>query len=102
MAGSEIGFVGLAVMGENLAMNMRNHGFDVAVYNRTGDRTRQLVAGRGHGLHPSYDVAEFVASLASPRRIFLMVKAGTPVDDMISQLRPHLAAGDIVMDGGNS
>ena len=102
MAENTIGLVGLAVMGENLAMNMRNHGFSVSVYNRTGERTRQLVENRGQGLHPTYDVAEFVASLAKPRKIFLMVKAGVPVDDMIAQLRPLLEPGDIVMDGGNS
>ena len=68
MAESEIGLVGLAVMGENLAMNMRNHGFSVSVYNRTGERTRLLVEGRGKGLSPTYGVAEFVASLAKPRR----------------------------------
>src|SRR6266849_2919995 len=102
MGQSEIGLVGLAVMGENLALNMKNHGFSVSVYNRTAERTRQLVAGRGGELHPTYDVAEFVASLARPRRIFLMVQAGPPVDAVIAQLQPYLEAGDIVMDGGNS
>src|ERR1019366_9518197 len=78
MAENAIGLVGLAVMGENLAMNMRNHGFSVSVYNRTGERTSQLVANRGRGLHPTYEVAEVVASLAKTRKVFLMVKAGTP------------------------
>src|SRR5690242_16943355 len=102
MALSDIGLVGLAVMGENLALNMFNHGFSVSVYNRTAERTKVLVAGRGHDLNPTFSVAEFVASLARPRRILLMVKAGPPVDEMIAQLRPHLEPGDIVMDGGNS
>ena len=101
---SAIGLVGLAVMGENLALNMEHHGFSVSVYNRTAERTRQLVEGRGRGkkLHPTYDIAEFVNSLAHPRRIFLMVQAGAPVDAVLAQLRPFLAPGDVVMDGGNS
>jgi 6-phosphogluconate dehydrogenase len=102
MALSDIGLVGLAVMGENLALNMFHHGFSVSVYNRTAERTKNLIAGRGHDLHPAFGVAEFVASLSRPRRIFLMVKAGPPVDEMIAQLRPYLEPGDIVMDGGNS
>jgi 6-phosphogluconate dehydrogenase len=102
MALSDIGLIGLAVMGENLALNMRHHGFSVSVYNRTAERTKTLVAGRGHELEPTYSIAEFVASLARPRRIFLMVQAGAPVDDVIAQLRPYLEPGDIVMDGGNS
>ncbi len=102
MTQSDIGLVGLAVMGENLALNLQRHGFAVSVYNRTAERTRQLVAGRGRGLHPTYDVAEFVGSLARPRKIFLMVKAGPPVDEMIARLRPFLEPGDVVMDGGNS
>jgi 6-phosphogluconate dehydrogenase len=102
MALNDIGVVGLAVMGENLALNMKNHGFRVAVYNRTAERTHHLVEGRGKDLHPTYDIAEFVASLERPRRVFLMVQAGPPVDAVIAQLRPHLEPGDIVMDGGNS
>ncbi|HLH74137.1 MAG TPA: NAD(P)-binding domain-containing protein, partial [Chloroflexota bacterium] len=101
---SAIGLIGLAVMGENLALNMEHHGFSVSVYNRTAERTRQLAEGRGRGkkLHPTYDMAEFVKSLAPPRRIFLMVQAGAPVDAVLAQLKPLLAPGDIVMDGGNS
>jgi 6-phosphogluconate dehydrogenase len=102
MAQSTIGLVGLAVMGENLALNMHNHGFAVSVYNRTAERTRHFAEGRGHDLEATYSIADFVASLARPRKIFLMVQAGAPVDDVLGQLRPHLEAGDIVMDGGNS
>ncbi|HEX5416957.1 MAG TPA: NADP-dependent phosphogluconate dehydrogenase [Chloroflexota bacterium] len=102
MAQSDIGLVGLAVMGENLALNMAHHGHRVSVYNRTATRTREFVEGRGKGLHGTYDIAELVASLEQPRQIFLMVKAGAPVDEVLAQLKPHLAPGDIVMDGGNS
>ena len=99
---SDIGLIGLAVMGENLALNMANHGFKVSVYNRTAERTRTLANGRAKGttIQPTYDLKEFVASLAKPRRIFLMVQAGAPVDSVLAQLRPLLEAGDIVMDGG--
>lgn len=104
MEQSEIGVVGLAVMGENLALNMEHHGFSVSVYNRTASRTRELVEGRAKGkrIRPTYSVNEFVDSLSRPRRVFLMVQAGAPVDEVIAQLRPYLAPGDIVMDGGNS
>jgi 6-phosphogluconate dehydrogenase len=102
MALSDIGLIGLAVMGENLALNMRHHGFAVSVYNRTAERTKTLVGGRGHQLAPTYTIEDFVASLSRPRRIFLMVQAGSPVDQVIAQLRPLLEPGDIVMDGGNS
>ena len=101
---SSIGLIGLAVMGENLALNMEHHGFSVSVYNRTAERTRELVEGRAKGtkIYPTYDIAEFVNSLARPRRIFLMVKAGPPVDQILAQLQPYLSPGDVVMDGGNS
>ncbi|HLG50437.1 MAG TPA: NADP-dependent phosphogluconate dehydrogenase [Chloroflexota bacterium] len=104
MEQSSLGLIGLAVMGENLALNIERHGFSVSVYNRTAERTRQLVEGRARGkrIRPTYDIREFVESLERPRRIFLMVQAGRPVDEVLAQLRPHLAAGDIVMDGGNS
>ena len=102
MAQSDIGLIGLAVMGENLALNMAHHGHKVSVYNRTAARTRELVEGRGKVLHGTYDIPEFIASLERPRQIFLMVKAGPPVDEILAQLKPHLEPGDIVMDGGNS
>ncbi len=104
MTKSQIGLVGLAVMGENLALNIERNGFPITVYNRTGERTEALLAGRAKGLRftGAKTVQELVASLERPRRIILMVKAGAPVDDMIAQLAPLLEPGDILIDGGNS
>src|SRR5688572_32602167 len=85
-----IGVVGLAVMGENLARNIARNGFSVSVYNRTPLRTEQFMAEHGEaaGILATYDVAGFVASLARPRRVLLMVKAGAPVDAVIAELEP--------------
>ena len=104
VTGQDIGLVGLAVMGENLALNMAQHGFSVAVYNRTAERTRAFIAERaaGHNVVGTYTLADLVGSVERPRRIILMVKAGAAVDEVLGQLRPLLAPGDIVMDGGNS
>jgi 6-phosphogluconate dehydrogenase len=104
MAKSQIGLVGLAVMGENLALNIERNGFPITIYNRTTDKTEALLAGRAKGLKftGAKTVQELVASLERPPRIVLMVKAGAPVDDMIGQLTPLLEAGDIIIDGGNS
>jgi 6-phosphogluconate dehydrogenase len=104
MPKSQIGLVGLAVMGENLALNIERNGFPITVYNRTTDKTQALLAGRAKGLKftGAKTVQELVASLERPRRIVLLVKAGAPVDDMINQLTPLLEAGDIIIDGGNS
>jgi 6-phosphogluconate dehydrogenase len=104
MAKSQIGLVGLAVMGENLALNIERNGFPITVYNRSGDKTDALLAGRAKGkkFTGAKTVQELVASLERPRRIILMVKAGAPVDDMIKQLTPLLEPGDIIIDGGNS
>ena len=104
MAKSQIGLVGLAVMGENLALNIERNGFPITVYNRSTDKTEALLAGRAKGLKftGAKTVQELVASLERPRRIILMVKAGAPVDDMIKQLTPLLEPGDILIDGGNS
>ncbi len=104
MAKSQIGLVGLAVMGENLALNIERNGFPITVYNRTTDKTEALLAGRAKGkkFTGAKTVQELVASLERPRRIILMVKAGAPVDDMIKQLTPLLEPGDIIIDGGNS
>ncbi|HOI28320.1 MAG TPA: decarboxylating NADP(+)-dependent phosphogluconate dehydrogenase [Melioribacteraceae bacterium] len=101
---ADIGLVGLAVMGENLVLNMENHGFTVAVYNRTVDKVNNFVNGRGKGkkIIGTGSIEELVASLKSPRKIMLMVKAGKPVDDFIELLLPHLDKGDIIIDGGNS
>jgi 6-phosphogluconate dehydrogenase len=104
MAKSQIGLVGLAVMGENLALNIERNGFPITVYNRSTDKTEALLAGRAKGLKftGAKTVQELVGSLERPRRIILMVKAGAPVDDMIKQLTPLLEPGDIIIDGGNS
>jgi len=104
MAKSQIGLVGLAVMGENLALNIERNGFPITVYNRSTDKTEALLAGRAKGLKftGAKTVQELVSSLERPRRIILMVKAGSPVDDMIKQLTPLLETGDILIDGGNS
>ncbi len=98
-----IGLIGLDVMGRNLALNMEDHGFSVAVFNRTLAKVDAFMADspnkRFVGCH---SVEELVASLESPRKIFLMVKAGQPVDDFMETLIPHLEPGDIIIDGGNS
>ncbi len=100
----DIGLVGLAVMGENLVMNMVSKGFQVAVFNRTTARVDEFLAGQaaGKAVKGAYSLAELAASLERPRRVMLMVKAGKPVDDMIEQVLPYLEPGDILIDGGNS
>jgi 6-phosphogluconate dehydrogenase len=101
---ADIGLVGLAVMGENLVLNMESHGFTVAVFNRTTEKVVDFIEGRGKGKNVigAKSVEELVANLKTPRKVMLMVKAGKPVDDFIEQLIPHLDKGDIVIDGGNS
>lgn len=101
---SDFGVVGLAVMGQNLALNVESKGFKVSVFNRTGTKTEEFYAQRAQGkrIVPTYTMEEFVSSLARPRKIMLMVKAGGPVDAMIDALLPLLEPGDIVIDGGNS
>jgi len=98
------GVFGLAVMGENLARNLAGRGIQVALYNRTAARTERLMAEHGSegDFAPAFDAAAFVGAIEPPRPILLMVKAGTPVDEAIAELRPHLKAGDILIDGGNS
>lgn len=104
MKKADIGLVGLAVMGENLVMNMESKGFTVAVYNRTTDKVKNFVEGRAKGKNiiGTYSLAELVDNLDKPRKIMMMVKAGQAVDDLIEQLLPHLEEGDILIDGGNS
>ncbi len=104
MKKADIGLVGLAVMGENLIMNMESKGFTVAVYNRTVEKVDNFVNGRAKGLNVigCHSVAELVANLERPRKVFLMVKAGAAVDAMIETLVPALEPGDIIIDGGNS
>jgi len=99
----DIGMVGMAVMGSNLALNMADHGFQVACYNYTPDLTEKFVTEYPHkNAHPFYDLKAFVAALKKPRKIMMMIMAGKPVDSMIEQLIPLLEAGDIIIDGGNS
>ena len=101
---SDIGLVGLAVMGENLALNMESKGFHVSVYNRTVEKVDRFMEGRGRGLnfYGAHSLEDFISSLKSPRKVFLMVKAGKPVDDFIEKLIPLLDPGDIIIDGGNT
>ncbi|MBX3442168.1 MAG: decarboxylating NADP(+)-dependent phosphogluconate dehydrogenase [Planctomyces sp.] len=110
----DIGLIGLAVMGQNLVLNMANHGFSVGVYNRTTSVTDEFLAeirsapedkvhaGTTERIQGYHSLEEFVGSLKSPRRVMIMVKAGKPVDAVIDQLKPLLSKGDIIIDGGNS
>jgi 6-phosphogluconate dehydrogenase len=104
VAKADIGLIGLAVMGENLVLNMESHGFTVAVYNRTVSKVDDFVSGRGAGKNiiGTHSLEELCAQLQRPRRVMIMVKAGTAVDRVIESLLPHLEEGDIVIDGGNS
>ena len=103
MANSDIGLIGLAVMGQNLARNVANKGFSISVFNRTTTTTDEFIKEFGtEKLIGSHTLEEFVQSLAKPCKILIMVKAGAPVDAVIDQLTPLLEAGDIIIDGGNS
>lgn len=103
MSKQQIGVIGLAVMGKNLALNIESRGYTVSVYNRSAEKTEELLDhAQGKNLFGTYSLEEFVDSLESPRKILLMVKAGKPTDDMIDQLKPLLSKGDILIDGGNS
>jgi len=101
---ADIGLVGLAVMGENLVLNMESRGFTVAVYNRTVEKVDHFIQGRAQGkkIVGAHSIHELVGALKTPRKVMLMVKAGKPVDDFIEQIIPYLDKGDIVIDGGNS
>ncbi len=101
---ADIALIGLAVMGQNLAMNMADHGFTVAVYNRTIAVVDEFVNGpaKGMGIIGTHSLPELVAALKRPRRVMMLVKAGQPVDDFIEKLIPLLEPGDIIIDGGNS
>ena len=104
MTKQKFGVIGLAVMGENLALNVERNGFPVAVYNRTAEKTDAFMTNRAGGkqVKATYSLEEFVESLERPRRILIMVKAGKPVDAVIDQLKPLLDPGDMIIDGGNS
>jgi 6-phosphogluconate dehydrogenase len=99
-----MGLIGLAVMGENLVLNMESHGYTVAVYNRTHDRVDHFVGGRAKGKHiiGCHTVEELVGALKRPRKVMIMVKAGNAVDQVIDQVAPLLEPGDILIDGGNT
>jgi 6-phosphogluconate dehydrogenase len=101
---SHLGLIGLAVMGENLALNMERNGIHVAVFNRTSTRTEEFIRTRGAGKNfaACYSLKEFVSQLEAPRMILMMVKAGPAIDQTIQSLRPLLSEGDILIDGGNS
>ena len=101
---SDIGLIGLAVMGENLVLNMESKGFRVSVFNRTVEKVDRFMEGRGKGLniYGAHSLEDFVASLKAPRKVFLMVKAGAVVDAFIDKLIPVLSPGDIIIDGGNT
>ena len=100
---SQFGMIGLGVMGSNLALNVADHGFSVAVWNREPETTRLFIKEHGEmNLTPAETLEDFVAALERPRRIMLLIKAGAPVDEMLDKLVPLLEAGDVVIDGGNS
>lgn len=101
---ADIGLIGLAVMGQNLVLNMNDHGFTVAVYNRTVSKVDDFLNNEAKGTKVigAHSIPEFISMLKRPRRVFLLVKAGAAVDEFIEQLLPHLEKGDIIIDGGNS
>ncbi|WP_299583963.1 decarboxylating NADP(+)-dependent phosphogluconate dehydrogenase [uncultured Sunxiuqinia sp.] len=101
---ADIGLIGLAVMGENLVLNMESKGYTVAVYNRTVEKVDKFIKGRGAGKNfiGAHSIKELCASLQKPRKVMMLVKAGQPVDDFIDLIIPHLEEGDIIIDGGNS
>ena len=98
------GVIGLAVMGENLALNVESRGFPIAVFNRSPNKTEKFMAERAvdKDIKAAYTVEEFVQLLERPRKILVMVKAGGPVDAVINELKPLLEEGDMIIDGGNS
>ncbi|MES2122858.1 MAG: NAD(P)-binding domain-containing protein, partial [Chlamydiota bacterium] len=101
---ADIGLIGLAVMGQNLVLNMNDHGFTVAVFNRTVAKVDDFMAGPAKGTRVigTHSLKEFIATLKRPRKLMFMVKAGSAVDELIEECLPFLEKGDIVIDGGNS
>src|SRR5438132_3174498 len=101
---ADIGLIGLAVMGENLVLNMESHGYTVAVYNRTHSKVDEFLAGRARGkrIIGCHSVKELAAALKRPRKVMMMVKAGPAVDQVIEEVAPLLEPGDILIDGGNT
>jgi 6-phosphogluconate dehydrogenase len=104
MSLQSFGVIGLAVMGENIALNVERNGFPIAVYNRSREKTDKFMATRAQGKNvlAAHTIEEFCASLERPRKILIMVKAGAPIDAVIQELKPFLQAGDVIIDGGNS
>ena len=108
MGNNEIGLIGLAVMGRNIVMNLADHGYKTAVFNRSREKTETLIeesrtaCDSPENIAPYFDIESFVASIERPRRILMMVQAGAGVDSVIETLLPHLEAGDLVADLGNS
>ncbi|MES0340976.1 MAG: NAD(P)-binding domain-containing protein, partial [Candidatus Humimicrobiaceae bacterium] len=104
MPKQNMGLIGLAVMGQNLVLNMESKGYSVAVYNRTVERTKEFIQSKAKekNITGTYSFKELANSLERPRKIMLMVKAGKPVDDNIEELIPFLEPGDLIIDGGNS
>src|ERR1041384_2427017 len=103
-AKSEIALIGLAVMGQNLILNMNDHGFTVVAYNRTTSKVDEFLAkeAKGTKVLGAHSVPDLIKQLKRPRRVMMLVKAGKPVDEFIEQLVPLLEPGDIIIDGGNS
>src|SRR5690554_632233 len=102
---ADIGLIGLAVMGQNLVLNINDHGHSVAVFNRTTSKVDDFLSDAAQGrstIYGTHSIKEFVNALSRPRKIILMVKAGEVVDAFIEQLLPHLEPGDLIIDGGNS
>lgn len=101
---ADIGLIGLAVMGENLVLNMESKGFTVAVFNRSVEKVEKFIQGRGKNKNfiGAHNISDFVQSIQRPRKVMMLVKAGQPVDEFIEQLLPLLEPGDIIIDGGNS
>ena len=102
---ADIGLIGLAVMGQNLVLNMNDKGYSVAAFNRTVSKVDDFLNGAAKGrdtIYGAHSLEEFMALLKRPRKMMLMVKAGSAVDDFIEQLLPHLDKGDLIIDGGNS
>src|ERR1044071_1862450 len=101
---ADIALIGLAVMGQNLILNMNDHGFTVVAYNRTVEKVDHFLANEAKGTRVigAHSIEDMVSKLKKPRRVMMLVKAGKPVDEFIEQLIPHLESGDIIIDGGNS